>query len=627
MAAPNGTKWGSTVGGYGCIGIYAGVTNTATQTKVNIQVWFWSKYGVSDSGNSYYFNVASTATTKIGSVNIKTSVNSGAGWSTSNQVKIGESNFTYTKGTSKYTKYYAAKLTGIDRVGGTMTVSTSVSVPAKASYTVTYNANGGTGAPGAQTKWYGTDLKLSSGKPSRTGYTFQGWSITGASGSVYYQPGATCKRNENLTLYAVWKINTYTVSYNANGGTGAPGAQTKTYGTDLTLSSAIPVRENYDFLGWGTSAESTSVAYAPGSVYKNNEKITLYALWKLSFVAPKITNFFVDRCDTSGNFSDDGTNAKVVFDWETESDVSAIGIEYKANNIDTWTSVTVTGSGKAGHVEKVIATNEFSIESSYDFRVTVADPNISSNSQKVLSHTFFTMDFLAGGKGVSLGKPATRDGFDVGMPMFDRFGTDIGNGLVKYETAGIDPDTTIEHAIVTHINTPMGADKYMYVLTYFYSGKSETAHRMQVAYPYNANGSVYHRYYVNGAWTAWRRHVNDNEPLTNLWEGAWTMHATQKITLPTPISKQKHGVVLTFSAYRDGVAKDQEMGHFFVPKNTLTGGGTTFNLTNHFYYALKYLYIKDTTVSGHEKNGQSITYANGATYHNNYYVLRRIYGV
>ena len=93
----------------------------------------------------------------------------------------------------------------------------------------------------------------------------------------------------------------------------------------------------------------------------------------------------------------------------------------------------------------------------------------------------------------------------------DRFGTEIGNGLVKYEIEGIDPDTTTEHAIVTHINTPMGTNQYMYIFTYFYGNKTEIAHRMQMAFPYNGKGSEYHRYFADGAWTDWRRHINEDE--------------------------------------------------------------------------------------------------------------------
>lgn len=288
MAAPSGIVWGSIIGGYGRIGIYVKLTNTNTQTTRHTEIWFWSKYSVSDTANTLYYNDnASSATTSVGSVSINTTVASGSGWSTSNQVKLKEYDYTFTRGTSSSKRYVAAKLVNVDRVGGTMSVNTSYTIPALASYTVKYNANGGSGAPSSQTKYYGKSLTLSSTRPTRTGYTFKGWA-TSSSGSVAYASGATYTSNASVTLYAVWQANTYTIKYNANGGTGAPSSQTKTYGVTLTLSSTIPTRASviddgvtttYTFKGWATSSTATTVAYTAGAKYTANASITLYAVW------------------------------------------------------------------------------------------------------------------------------------------------------------------------------------------------------------------------------------------------------------------------------------------------------------------------------------------------------------
>ena len=72
----------------------------------------------------------------------------------------------------------------------------------------------------------------------------------------------------------------YTVSYNANGGNGAPGNQTKWYNETLTLSTTKPTRTNYTFKGWATSSTSTTVAYSPGATYTGNAALTLYAIWQ-----------------------------------------------------------------------------------------------------------------------------------------------------------------------------------------------------------------------------------------------------------------------------------------------------------------------------------------------------------
>lgn len=152
-------------------------------------------------------------------------------------------------------------------------------------WTVSYNANGGSGAPSSQTKTYDVNLTLSSTKPTRTGYDFLGWSTSSTATSATYSAGGTYSANAAATLYAVWRLKTYTVSYNANGGSGAPASQTKTYGVDLTLSSTVPTRTGYDFLGWATSNTATAATYSAGGTYTANEEATLYAVWRLKTYA------------------------------------------------------------------------------------------------------------------------------------------------------------------------------------------------------------------------------------------------------------------------------------------------------------------------------------------------------
>lgn len=144
-------------------------------------------------------------------------------------------------------------------------------------YTVSYNANGGTGAPGNQTKTHGQSLTLSSVKPTKDGYTFQGWSTT-LNGSVQYNPGSAYSGNANLTLYAVWNPVKYPIYFNANGGTGAPDTQYQTHFEYLTLSSVVPKKAGYTFKGWSTTLNGT-VAYQPGGQFGENRSVTLYAVW------------------------------------------------------------------------------------------------------------------------------------------------------------------------------------------------------------------------------------------------------------------------------------------------------------------------------------------------------------
>ena len=149
-----------------------------------------------------------------------------------------------------------------------------------ATYTVSYNANGGSGAPSSQTKTQGTALTLSSTKPTRTGYTFLGWSTSSTATGATYSASGSFTTDANTTLYAVWKAKTYTVSYNANGGSGAPSSQTKTHDKALTLSSVKPTRSGYTFLGWSPSSTATKATYSAGGNFTLNGNVTLYAVWE-----------------------------------------------------------------------------------------------------------------------------------------------------------------------------------------------------------------------------------------------------------------------------------------------------------------------------------------------------------
>lgn len=148
-------------------------------------------------------------------------------------------------------------------------------------YTINYNKGAnGTGTNVTDIKTHGTALTLRGAIFSRTGYNQAGWS-TSDGGSKAYNLSASYTANADATLYPYWQKITYQVSYNSNGGSGAPAAQTKEYGVNLTLSSTVPTRTNYIFQGWATSS-SGAVAYQPGGTYTANAAVTLYAIWKLS---------------------------------------------------------------------------------------------------------------------------------------------------------------------------------------------------------------------------------------------------------------------------------------------------------------------------------------------------------
>lgn len=170
---------------------------------------------------------------------------------------------------------------------GTNYATTTVTVPAVArpTYTVSYNANGGSGAPSNQTKQHDITLTLSSTKPTRSGYTFAGWGTSATDAGVKYSAGGQYTGNSNITLYAIWtNAAKLTLAYNANGGSGAPSSQTHLINTTSKISGVKPTRDKYVFLGWSTSSTATKATYIVDGQYTNNSftngaTVTLYAVW------------------------------------------------------------------------------------------------------------------------------------------------------------------------------------------------------------------------------------------------------------------------------------------------------------------------------------------------------------
>lgn len=121
--------------------------------------------------------------------------------------------------------------------------------------------------------------------PTKEGQQFDCWTIKGTN-SIKVNPNSEVSDIKSfadgegiITFVANWK-GLYTITYNANGGTVVPESQTKTEGEAITLSSAIPQREGYKFLGWSESNTATTATYAASSTFSENKSVTLYAVWE-----------------------------------------------------------------------------------------------------------------------------------------------------------------------------------------------------------------------------------------------------------------------------------------------------------------------------------------------------------
>lgn len=161
--------------------------------------------------------------------------------------------------------------------------------------TLTYDANGGEGAPAPQTFWYGDSDAVSSEKPERVAYDFTGWNTAANGSGIAVEPGAEIPYmaadgtllvgQDGLTLYAQWKEQTYTLTYDPAGGVWADGTTesiSRTYGkaSDPATILDAPTREGYVFVRWEGSS------YQPGNVYDKRGEDglltddTLTAVWE-----------------------------------------------------------------------------------------------------------------------------------------------------------------------------------------------------------------------------------------------------------------------------------------------------------------------------------------------------------
>ena len=151
-------------------------------------------------------------------------------------------------------------------------------------YTIKYDGNGSTtGVPSDHDKKHGTNTTLSSSIPTRTGYTFAGWNTKQDGTGNTYAKGATYSTNADVTLYAKWTANTYTVTFSKQSGTGGTASVTATYGSAMPAITK-PTRNGYTFGGYYTAINGGGTQYynANGASAKNwaiASNSTLCAKW------------------------------------------------------------------------------------------------------------------------------------------------------------------------------------------------------------------------------------------------------------------------------------------------------------------------------------------------------------
>lgn len=178
-------------------------TEEVTSCAITLQL-YWKKHHSHNLGNERPCYVSATGQSQANFTPTGSYEKDAGG-----VVNLGSVTYSWTRGTSDATKNisgYAKRSTG-----ATSSVSTTITVPKRTSYAVTFNENtpssaSGTVAnmPSSQTKYYNIDLAITNTVPTLTNWTFTGWNTAADGTGTSYASGATYSGNTALTLYAKW---------------------------------------------------------------------------------------------------------------------------------------------------------------------------------------------------------------------------------------------------------------------------------------------------------------------------------------------------------------------------------------------------------------------------------------
>ena len=139
----------------------------------------------------------------------------------------------------------------------------------------------------------GQSCSITSPTIEKTGYTIIGWNTNKNATTSTWNINTSKSISSSATYYPILKVNIYTITYNANGGSGGPSSQSYKYAPNgnIYLSSDRPSKTGYTFMGWSESPSATSASYSPGQWWgtHNANNYTLYAVWKKNQVPPTLT--------------------------------------------------------------------------------------------------------------------------------------------------------------------------------------------------------------------------------------------------------------------------------------------------------------------------------------------------
>nr|WP_270449412.1 InlB B-repeat-containing protein [Bifidobacterium adolescentis] len=256
---------------------------TATRTGHTFQGWYTAKSGGTKVSPSTTMGAANTTLYAHWSVNAYTLAfdgNGGKASESSRKVQYGNQYGTLPTATRTgyaFQGWYTARSDGSQVSSSTTMEAANTTVYAHwtvNTYTVSFDSNGGS-AVASQSVRYGSKATQPA-NPTRAGHTFQGW-YTARSGGSKYDFGTAV--TGDVTLYAHWSVNSYTLTFDGNGGKPSEASRTVAYGGQYG-SLPTATRTGYAFQGWYTARDG-GTKVSP-STTMGAADTTLYARWSVN---------------------------------------------------------------------------------------------------------------------------------------------------------------------------------------------------------------------------------------------------------------------------------------------------------------------------------------------------------
>ena len=223
-------------------------------------------------------------------------------------------------------------------------------------YKVMFDANGGKGIMPEQVFISGTIQELNTNAFENGDYVFTYWNTKADGTGATYVSGNYYSLTSDITLYAQWEIDnpenkdsvkTYTVTFDANGGSGIMPEQVFISGTTQVLNTSSFENGDYVFTYWNTKADGTGATYVSGNYYSLTSDITLYAQWKLNENEEESPDNPVEMYTITFD-SNNGTNKKYTqtFISETSQSLNTNCFFYSGYTFTGW-NTKADGNGTA----------------------------------------------------------------------------------------------------------------------------------------------------------------------------------------------------------------------------------------------------------------------------------------